>query len=146
MTDDEATQIADLLNRRNQLMQKYDRHRVLESADEYVYRSVDGLVVVFAQLKRLLWYEAEVLHLSVHEDHENQGHARRLLAEVLTEARLHGYCIVQCTIREGNTDSEKLFESAGFKKVSRFRNPDSGRNISVLHYVLAPAGGPSNSP
>lgn len=139
MTNAEATQIAALLNARNQLTVPYDATRVLESADQYLFRAVGDRIVATLELKNVQWYQGELCHLTVDSAFEGKGHAQNLCAEVERRAAARGFRILQCTIREGNRDSEDFFTKAGFKAVSRFHNQMSGNNVSVWHKVLAPA-------
>jgi ribosomal protein S18 acetylase RimI-like enzyme len=139
MTNDEAAQIAALLNTRNHLTIPYDAAQVLKSAEQYFFRVVEGHVVAAVELKNVQWYQGEVRHLTVHEDFEGQGYARNLFAELERRAAARGFRILQCTIREGNTDSEGFFTKAGFTPVSRFNNKMSGNNVSVWQKVLVPA-------
>ena len=139
MTNDEGSQIAALLNRRNQLTVPYDAARVTKSADQYLFKSVEGQVVAAVELKNLQWYQGEVCHLTVHEDFEGKGYAKALFAELERRAVARGFRVLQCTIREGNTESEKFFAKAAFNPVSRFHNRMSGNNITIWHKVLVPA-------
>ena len=80
-----------------------------------------------------------MLHLTVAKGHENQGHARTLLSEAEHVARERSARIIQCTIRDGNDRSRKLFETAGFLLVGIFFNETSGNNVAILQKVLMPA-------
>lgn len=139
MTNDEGSQIAALLNRRNQLTVPYDAGRVTKFADQYLFKTIKDQVVAAVELKNVQWYQGEVCHLTVHEDFEGEGYAKSLLAELERRAAARGFRILQCTIREGNAESEKLFAKAGFNPVSRFHNKISGNNITIWHKVLVPA-------
>lgn len=139
MTQGEAAQIAQLLNERNQLTVAYNADKVLETPEDYLFKDVDGQVVAAVELKRLQWYQGEVRHLSVHAAHEGKGYARSLFAEMERRAAARGCRILQCTIREGNKDSESFFAKAEFSPVSRFHNHVSGNNVAVWQKVLVPA-------
>jgi len=55
-------------------------------------------------------------------------------------ASSRGARILQCTIREGNEDSEEFFTRQGFAKVARFVNQQSGHIVGVwLKSVSEPA-------
>ena len=139
MTNDEGSQIAALLNRRNQLTVPYDAARVTKSSDQYLFKSIEGQVVAAVELKSVQWYQGEVCHLTVHENFEGKGYARCLIVEVEGRAAARSFRVLQCTIREGNAESEKFFTKAGFSPVSRFHNKISGNNITIWHKVLVPA-------
>jgi len=140
LTEIQADQIATLLNERNQLTVKYNRKRVLDSAENYLCRySETREVIACVEIKRVQWYQAEVLHLTVAKDHERKGHAKALLCEAERLARTKGARLLQCTIRRDNEGSSKLFEAFGFLHISTFLNEDSGNNVRVFQKVLAAA-------
>jgi ribosomal protein S18 acetylase RimI-like enzyme len=82
------------------------------------------------------WYQTEILHLTVAASATRQGYGKALLCEAESAARESGARLLQCTIREGNTESRSLFEEFGFKHVSSFFNKKSGSNVAVLQKVL----------
>lgn len=140
ITDSHADQIAALLNARNQLTRHYTRELVLEHADEYFFRlSEENYVVACVKLKRVQWYQCEILHLTVAASQTRKGHAKALLCEAERVASAKGARLIQCTIRDGNTDSRSLFEGFNFVHVSTFNNPSSGNNVTVFQKVLSSA-------
>jgi N-acetylglutamate synthase-like GNAT family acetyltransferase len=140
----QAEQIATLLNEQNQLTVQYTAEKVLEHSDNYLVRlDSAGQVLACAELKKVQWYQFELLHVTVAQEHHRQGHARALVAEAEKKAIELGARILQCTIRAGNTASEELFKSSGFSSVCRFYNPSSKNIISVWQRVLLPP--PSNT-
>lgn len=137
LSDAQADAVAELLNGRNQLTVQYTRKRVLEESGDYILRlSNSGDVVACVQIKKVQWYQAEVLHLTVAETCQRAGHAKALLCEAELIARDNGARILQCTIRKDNAASRRLFESFGFQHVSTFLNEGSGNNIEVFQKVL----------
>ncbi len=140
LSDAQADAIAQLLNTRNQLTVQYTRERVLKEAADYVLRfSETGEVIACVQVKKVQWYQAEVLHLTVAEAYERKGHARSLICEAERLARTKSARILQCTIRADNAASRKLFEGFGFVRTSTFLNQGSGNNVCVFQKVLANA-------
>lgn len=138
MSDAQADAIAQLLNTRNQLTRHYTRVRILNEAADYLFRlSETGEVIACVQVKKVQWYQAEVLHLTVAEACERKGHAKKLLCEADHLARTKGARILQCTIRADNAASRKLFEGFGFVNTSSFLNQYSGNNVSVFQKSLA---------
>jgi ribosomal protein S18 acetylase RimI-like enzyme len=135
-----ADAIATLLNERNQLTVPYTRARVQNEAENYIYRlSEAGDLIACVEVKKLQWYQAEVLHLTVAAAHERKGYAKALLFEAEQAARANGARLLQCTIRTDNLASRKLFEGFSFYRVSTFMNQDSGNNVGVFQKVLATA-------
>ena len=110
MERSQAEQIAALLNTQNQLTVHYHADRVLDHQDNYLVR-LDrfGRVVACAELKKVQWYQFELLHVTVSQQHHRQGHARSLVVEAQDRAITGGARILQSTIRAGNTASEDLF-------------------------------------
>lgn len=140
LSDAHAEAIAALLNARNQLTVQYTRQRVQDEAANYIYRlSEVGQLIACVELKRVQWYQAEVLHLTVAEGHEGKGHAKALLCEAERVARANGARVLQCTIRTNNEASRRLFEGFGFSHLSTFRNEKSGNNVGVFQKILATA-------
>ncbi len=140
LSDAEGDAIAQLLNTRNKLTTPYTRGTVLKESTDYILRlSEAGYPIACVQVKKVQWYQAEVLHLTVAEAHERMGHAKALLCEVERVARSKGARILQCTIRTDNAASRKLFENFGFDYTNTFLNQRSGNNVCVFQKVLANA-------
>lgn len=140
VTNKEADQIAALLNERNELTVRYTRERVLNEKEDYILRaSSSGDVIACVQVKKVQWYQCEVLHLTVAAGHESQGHGRALLTDVEKIANSRSARVLQCTIREKNSRSLKVFEAAGFSRAATFFNERSANNVHVLQKVLSQA-------
>ena len=136
MRTDQARQIADLLNTRNQLSRQYSADRVRASQDEYVLESEGDSVIACVQVKKVQWYQCEILHLSVRHDHEGRGWGKQMLARAEDKARKEGARLAQCTIRIGNDRSESLFRNCGYHETSRFANAISRNEVAVWQKVL----------
>lgn len=135
-----ADQIAALLNERNELTVKYTCRRVLDHAANYLCRhSEANEVFACVEVKSVQWYQTEILHLTVAASQEGKGHAKALLCEAERLARSNGARLLQCTIRQDNIASRKLFEGFGFLHVGTFLNHRSGNNVAVLQKVLSNA-------
>lgn len=139
MQNPEARQIAELLNRRNQLTQNYTEAMILESAGNYLFRKINDAVVACVELKKTQWYQSEICHLTVHEQHERQGHGRELIQQATDVAIKQGSRILQCTIRVGNNGSERAFLEAGFAITCSFHNSRSGNNVNVYQKSIVVA-------
>jgi RimJ/RimL family protein N-acetyltransferase len=139
LSDKQANQIATLLNARNALTRRYDQNSVEREGDQYLLRlDEEQNVIAVVQLKRVQWYQHEILHLTVAKAHEGRGYAKSLLREAECRAGKHGAKLLQCTIREGNTPSRRLFESCGFIRVSSYHNERSAKNVDVFQKVIVP--------
>ena len=137
LTNDQANQIAALLNERNELTVVYDGRRVFDHADDYLCRhSESGDVVACVEVKRVQWYQTEILHLTVAQSEERKGHAKALLCEAEQVARARNARLLQCTIRTDNTKSHSLFEGFGFLRTGTFFNERSKNNVDVFQKVL----------
>lgn len=140
LTDTQADQIAELLNTRSELTVSYTRQKVLaESLDYRLKLSDTGEVVACVQIKKVQWYQFELLHLTVAAAAERQGHGKALVCEAERVSRAGNARILQCTIREDNTRSRGLFESLGFRRVNTYFNAKSEKNVGVFQKVLEPA-------
>ena len=134
-----AKQIADLLNQRNQLTDKYYADKILELANNYEYLTDENDNIIAAvQIKKVQWYQWELCHLTVSPAHEGKEYAKRLIKEAEKKAIKGRARIIQCTIRENNEPSQRLFSKNGYKNVSTFFNPDSENNVGVWQKILSP--------
>jgi ribosomal protein S18 acetylase RimI-like enzyme len=140
MTISEAQQIADLINSRNRLDNNYNAERVARDAALYEYEVVQGKVAACVQRKELQWYQWEILHLSVCKEHEREGLAYRVYKRAEEKAIANNVRLLQCTIREGNEESERFFGRQGFVKVNRFKNQRTDNIVGVWQKVLSPTG------
>jgi len=131
MTKEEATQIAELLNQRNQLVKQYDGDMVLEKKDNYVFLVENNLVVACAEAKRVQWYQWEISHVSVSEKVEGKGFGSKILLEAESKAIAGGAKVLQCSIRSSNERSQNLFLSKGYSKTTSFFYPTSGNWVNV---------------
>lgn len=133
MKESEAGQIANLLNTQNQLTVQYDAQKVLKHQGDLLFHCDDnGTVTCAVEVVKVQWYQAEIKHLSVHPDHKRKGLGRQLLAEAETKAAESGASVAQCTVRDNNTLSIKLFLSSGYRHAVSFKNPESGNRVMVL--------------
>ncbi len=133
----QATQVAALLNNQNHLTVKYTPERILACADNYLVRLDEkGEVIACAELKKVQWYQFELLHVTVADAHKKKGLGRGLIEEAQAVAEENGARILQSTIRSGNEPSEKLFEGSGFQAACAFYNKQSGNLVRVWQKVL----------
>jgi RimJ/RimL family protein N-acetyltransferase len=140
LTDADADQIAKLLNERNELTKPYTRQDILKHAANYrIRRSDSNVVVACVEVKKVQWYQTEILHLTVAQPEERKGHAKAILSDAERLAREGDARILQCTIRQGNAASRRLFEGCGFVHVGTFFNRRSSNNVEVFQKALAPA-------
>ncbi len=85
---------------------------------------------------RIITDELEILNVAIHPSFQQQGHGRRLLQFVLTEAhRTHTVSTVYLEVRESNEAAHHLYRSLGFLVVGERRNyyrTPQGRETAVL--------------
>jgi len=139
MTRAEADEIAQLLNDRNRLVRRYTGQQVLVDADNYEYENRDGHVAACVERKRAQWYQWEIRHLSVREEWEGKGLAFAVYSRAEAAVLQGGACVLQCTIRQGNKDSEKFFRRQGFTGVGAFYYQATNNNVGIWQKVLRPA-------
>ncbi|MBZ5493814.1 MAG: GNAT family N-acetyltransferase [Acidobacteriia bacterium] len=138
MTENEAKEIAELLNTRNQLVRKYTAHDVMEKAENYEYESRDNRVVACVEREKLQWYQWEIRHLSVSPKCEGKGLASIVYKRAESTARAGGAAILQCTIRQGNERSEAFFTRHGFSKIGSFVYQLTGNTVGIWQKILRP--------
>jgi ribosomal protein S18 acetylase RimI-like enzyme len=137
VNEKQAAQIAELLNARNQLARRYTGKDILAARDTYLFEvSETGDVTGCVEVKKVQWYQFEIDHLSVTEAVEGKGVASSLFRRAEEHAKQSRGRILQCTIREDNEKSQRLFKRKGFIQVSEFHYPDTGNNVGVWQKVI----------
>jgi GNAT superfamily N-acetyltransferase len=136
MTHEQATQVAALLNTRNELQGEYTAERILQDTNNYLAELRDGVVVGCVEIKKVQWYQWELRHLSVAEQYEGKGLGKWLIRLAEEKARQGGATIVQCTIRVGNEASEQAFRRSGYREACCFYNAKTDRYVGVWQKVL----------
>ena len=131
MNDLHASQIADLLNARNQLVGNHSAQMIMEKRDSYVYLLEGDIVIACVEVKKVQWYQYEILHVSVNELFEGKGLGSEVYQLAELKAIKAGAKILQCTIRSNNERSIRLFESKGYKHTSTFYNADTNNVVNV---------------
>lgn len=118
---DVASQIANLLNHQNKLSRRYTQDMILRKLDNYIYETQEDFGVIGCVcVKKVQWYQGEILHLSVHPYMHQQGIGSRLMLKAESRCRDLGLHIAQATIREDNIPCRKISENLGFEWTNRF--------------------------
>jgi len=135
----QASQIAQLLNSNNELKSAYTSDQLLRYAHEYKYLQdeISSEVVAVVQIKKVQWYQHEIVNLTVSPAHSEKNLAKRLLEIAENQAINDDARILQATVRENDQENIDLFKTTGFKHVSTFYNQQSDRNITVWQKVLS---------
>jgi GNAT superfamily N-acetyltransferase len=137
MTANQAEQIATLLNSQNQLARRYDQETILESKERFILKEdTDGTVVGAVEVVKVQWYQTEIKHLTVALNQQRKGVGRDLLIQAEQKAIQTGAYIAQCTIRDNNAASIKLFLSSRYKHTVTFVNRDTGNRVMVLQKLM----------
>lgn len=97
-----------------------------ESSKVYVYD--ECAVLGFVDLK-LLYDEADLMHIAVREDARGRGIGRQLLECAIDAA---GEMPIALEVREGNTRAIGLYESHGFKRESIRKNYYHGEDAVIM--------------
>ena len=130
----QANQIADLINRQNKLLIKFNLWDIHSRRESIIFSEQNGMVVGTVQVNSINWYMAEIEHLSVAQGYKRQGIGRKMLAEA--EIKAGGALLLQAVIRSDNRASIRLFESVGYHRVAVFKNPESGNLLEVYQKVI----------
>ncbi|HKP47054.1 MAG TPA: GNAT family N-acetyltransferase [Pyrinomonadaceae bacterium] len=132
-----AQAIADLINDHNHLTINYSAKKVLAAAENYLCRLDDeSRLIGVVEIKKVQWYQCEILHLSVRADAEGRGIGSWLLCEAETRVVALGRRVAQCTIRVGNKESEGLFRKFDYLPTVTFLNQESGNQVTVYQKAL----------
>ena len=137
MTTSIATEIANLLSDRNELVLEYDSNKVLAKKANYEYELNDGIVAVCAECKKVQWYQWEISHVCVHSTMEGKGYAKKIIKKCELKAIQNGGRIIQCTIRTNNSSSIGLFKNMGYKEVNSFYYPKSDNWVYVFQKCVS---------
>jgi N-acetylglutamate synthase-like GNAT family acetyltransferase len=132
-----AQQIAELLNRRNQLKVNYTAERVNSQIERYVIIVEEDTLIACAEVERVQWYQHEIKHVSVLEGKEGKGVAAKVLKKAEQLAISKDARVLQCTIRSNNERSMRLFQSKGYVRVNQFYNKMSGNWVLVYQKVVS---------
>ena len=73
---------------------------------------IAGMIVVWVVLD-----EAHIATVAVHPDYRHTGIGRRLLAQGLLDAQMHGARLAYLEVRRSNRSAQLLYESFGFQVV-----------------------------
>ncbi len=77
--------------------------------------------------------EVHILNLAVHPDYRHRGIARRLMQQVLEEARLEGVKTVSLEVRKSNEPALSLYYHLGFHPVGvRQRYYENGEDALLM--------------
>jgi ribosomal protein S18 acetylase RimI-like enzyme len=137
MNKSQAEEIADLLNRQNQLTTRQTGAGILERSGQFLVElDNSGRVIAVVEVEAVQWYQAEIKHLSVEAGLQGRGHGRRMLLAAERRATESGARIAQCTIRDDNRASIELFLTSGYLHNVTFVNAQSGNRVMVLQKVL----------
>ena len=139
IAEKQATQIAMLLNIRNELTKEYTAADILKSNNKQFFLIESdsvGNVIGVIEIFKVQWYQCEIRHLSVNEKFEGKGVGKKLAQAAISKAKEWNAGIAQCTIREDNLRSQSLFIKNGFIKVNTFINVETGNNVFVYQLDL----------
>ncbi len=131
-----AGEIAALINSQNQLTTHLTAESVLQEQDNYLYILEEKSLVGVVEVKKVQWYQCEIRHLSVKNKRKGCGTKLLEMAEQYAKKQYFA-CIVQCTIKEGNKESEGLFLRYRYIKCIGFHNAASGNNVYVYQKSIS---------
>lgn len=132
MTSSQAKQIAELLNKRNQLVIEYSAEDIIDDKESYVYLEKGSSIVACAECKKVQWYQWEISHVSVSKEEEGTGWGNKILKLAESKAIKGNARILQCTIRTNNESSIRLFTRKGYFKIDSFFYDKSGNWVHVF--------------
>ena len=97
----------------------------------------NGIVIVGCiRVRKVSFYQAEIMHLYVHAAYRRQGIGRKLLEAALAKARDLKLPYVQCTVRTTNHGMRMLACAAGGVWTVEFKSPISTHKLDVYHWLV----------
>ncbi|MFR7871181.1 MAG: ribosomal protein S18-alanine N-acetyltransferase, partial [Fenollaria timonensis] len=100
----------------------------IESSKAFVYVDEEGAVGGFVDIK-ILYDEADLMHIAVSEEMRGQGIGARLLAKAIEEAEGKAIAL---EVRMGNFKAISLYEKYDFKKESVRKNYYHGEDAAIM--------------
>ena len=136
MTPEQANQIADLLNSRNNLIAPYTADKIHNYSNQYLFELEGEQVIACIRTRKVQWYQCEIRHLVVKEGFERRGLGRKMIELAEDVAKQSTTRVVQCTIRADNAGAEQTFRSCGYQRVSSFYYPKSQHSLGIWQKTI----------
>lgn len=136
MTKNDAIEIAELLNKRNELSVKYSFDDILSKKENYLFIKEGDKIVACGESIKVQWYQNEIKHISVHKDFEGKRFGTKILNLVEEKSIKDNARVLQCTIRTDNENSIRLFTRKGYKKVNLFFNKKTKNWVFIFQKVI----------
>lgn len=137
MTKNDAIEIAELLNKRNELSVKYSFEDILSKKENYLFIKEGEKIVACGESIKVQWYQNEIKHISVHKDFEGKRYGSKILKLVEEKSIKDNARVLQCTVRTDNENSIRLFTRKGYKKVNSFFNKKTKNWVFIFQKVIA---------
>lgn len=137
MTKNDAIEIAELLNKRNELSVKYSFEDILSKKENYLFIKEGEKIVACGESIKVQWYQNEIKHISVHKDFEGKRFGSKILKLVEEKSIKDNARVLQCTVRTDNENSIRLFTRKGYKKVNSFFNKKTKNWVFIFQKVIA---------
>jgi len=140
MTQAQAQQVAELVQRGGQLARTVAASEVQAEAVRYRYLADgNGDVVGAVRTVNAQWYQADLSQLAVASGRDAAAVTPQLLQIAEGQASANGARIAQITVRQSDTATQQALAAAGYRQVGRFHNARSQQNLGVWQRVLTPA-------
>lgn len=137
MTKNDAIEIAELLNKRNELSVKYSFDDILSKKENYLFIKEGDKIVACGESIKVQWYQNEIKHISVHKDFEGKRFGTKILKLVEEKSIKDNAKVLQCTVRTDNENSIRLFTRKGYKKVNLFFNKKTKNWVFIFQKVIS---------
>lgn len=128
MNNSTAKQIADLLNRRNNLPNKIRDYDIFRGGYFYVDIEVEGgkrKVVSCVRAKRISFFAYELKHLSVSEDYQSKGLGSLMINMVESYVQTKKIPLIVATTNILNDPVNHLFGKLKYQRTKEFVNSNT---------------------
>ena len=111
----------------------WNENQFIESFDHFYIAIKENRIVGFIGIQPIQ-DEAHILHMAVHPDFRRQGIAKRMMEFALSFPAKKWFL----EVRAGNHSAQKLYESYGFKVISRRRKyyQDNDEDALIMEHVI----------
>ena len=129
LKEDIAFQLAQLINRYNNLESTYTKELILNNKANYIVESIGTRVIGCAAIEKQAYAISELKHIVVSPEARRTGIASYLVSSAISKSQTP---LIYATVREDNPASQKLLEKRGFSSVGFYTTEKRDVKLYVI--------------